>query len=158
MSRTIIVGMADLQLSKAPDVLTTLGLGSCIGIVLFDWNSRIGGMAHIMLPARLNPDDPSICKFADTALEELVKQMVQAGAMRPFLKAKLAGGANMFPNNTSSATVGEKNIIATTALLKQMNIPIAAQDVGGGHGRTIKFFTETGELHIKTIGKGEKII
>ena len=46
MSEVIKVGMADLNVCKAPDVITTLGLGSCIGLVLYDPVTKVGGMVH----------------------------------------------------------------------------------------------------------------
>ncbi len=97
MSQMIKVGMADLNICKSPNAITTLGLGSCIGIALYDPVTKIGGLAHIMLPDSTQiRNNANIAKFADTGITELVSRMVRAGASRTRLVAKIAGGAKMF--------------------------------------------------------------
>ena len=158
MSETIKVGMADLKVCKSPDAVTTLGLGSCVGIALRDPQTKIGGLAHIMLPdSKLIKDNSNIPKFADTGIEELVRQMVAAGAARNRLQAKMAGGAQMFAfqNKSNLLCVGERNVEATIAKLTQMGIPILAKDTGLNYGRTVIFFPETGEFVIRAVGREE---
>ena len=158
MSETIKVGMADLKVCKSPDAVTTLGLGSCVGIALRDPQTKIGGLAHIMLPdSKLIKDNSNIPKFADTGIEELVRQMVAAGAARNRLQAKIAGGAQMFAfqNKSNLLCVGERNVGATIAKLTQMGIPILAKDTGLNYGRTVIFFPETGEFVIRAVGREE---
>lgn len=158
MSETIKVGMADLKVCKSPDAVTTLGLGSCVGIALRDPQTKIGGLAHIMLPdSKLIKDNSNIPKFADTGIEELVRQMVAAGAARNRLQAKIAGGAQMFAfqNKSNLLCVGERNVEATIAKLTQMGIPILAKDTGLNYGRTVIFFPETGEFVIRAVGREE---
>ena len=158
MSETIKVGMADLKVCKSPDAVTTLGLGSCVGIALRDPQTKIGGLAHIMLPdSKLIKDNSNIPKFADTGIEELVRQMVAAGAARNRLQAKIAGGAKMFAfqNKSNLLCVGERNVEATIAKLTQMGIPILAKDTGLNYGRTVIFFPETGEFVIRAVGREE---
>lgn len=97
MSEVIKVGMADLNVCKAPDVITTLGLGSCIGLVLYDPVTKVGGMVHYMLPDSTKVrNNSNIAKFGDTGIRELLKRVVAAGASKPRLIAKIAGGARMF--------------------------------------------------------------
>ena len=97
MSEVIKVGMADLNLCRDPDIITTLGLGSCIGIALYDPSTKIGGLAHIMLPDSTKMrNNSNIAKFADTGIEELLNRMIKAGAVKSRLVAKIAGGAKMF--------------------------------------------------------------
>ena len=97
MGEVIKVGMADLNICKAPDTITTLGLGSCIGIALLDPVTKIGGLAHIMLPDSTKmKNNSNIAKFADTGIVELVRRMTEAGAAKSRLVAKIAGGARMF--------------------------------------------------------------
>ena len=155
----IVVGMADLKVAKAPDILTTLGLGSCIGITLYAQAKKIGGMAHIMLPTCKGFEGQNIAKFADSAIVELVNQLARIGAPRGALIAKIAGGAHMFGrSNSDMLKIGERNAAASLAVLKQLNIPVKANDTGGTHGRTIELHLETGQLKIKTVGAGEKFI
>lgn len=158
---TIKVGMADLNICKSPDMITTLGLGSCIGIALYDPVTKIGGLAHIMLPDSTQMrNNTNIAKFADTGIEELVKRMVAAGANKSRLIAKIAGGAKMFEVSGLSAigNVGERNAEASKAKLKQLGIPLKAEDTGLNYGRTVELYTETGEFRIKSVGKTIKTI
>ena len=157
----IKVGMADLKICKAPDAITTLGLGSCVGIALRDPVTKVGGLAHIMLPDSTAIQGVShVPKFADTGIAELVKQVVAAGAMRTRLVAKIAGGAQMFAfqNKSELMTVGQRNVEAVTRILKEMKIPILSQDTGENFGRTVEFFPETGDFVIKAVGKTVKTI
>lgn len=161
MGDLIKVGMADLNCTKSPGVLTTLGLGSCVGICLYDTTTKVSGMAHIMLPSSLQiKNNSNIAKFADTGIVKLVEDMVRLGANRNKLVSKIAGGAQMFNFNDSSdiMRIGSRNVVATKEVLKGMNIPIIAEDTGGNHGRTIELYSDTGMLLIKTIGFGTKQI
>ncbi len=158
MGVEIKVGMADLKVCVSPDSVTTLGLGSCVGIAIRDPITKIGGLAHIMLPdstmIRNNSDIP---KFADTGIEELVRQVTLKGASRARLVAKIAGGAQMFGFGSQSETVrvGERNVEATKKKLAQMRIPILAEDTGKNFGRTVIFYPETGDFVIRAVGKQE---
>lgn len=116
MSVEIKVGMADLNVCVSPDRITTLGLGSCVGIAVRDPVTKIGGLAHIMLPDSTTiRNNSNIPKFADTGIEELVRQVTRKGANRSRLVAKIAGGAQMFGFNSNSemVRVGERNVQAT---------------------------------------------
>ena len=156
----IVVGMADLKVAKNPDILTTLGLGSCVGITLYDKAGKIGGLAHVMLPTYKGFEGQNIAKFADSAIIELVNQMTRIGAVRGQLVAKIAGGAHMFgrTQNNDMLKIGERNAAASIAILKQLAIPLQANDTGGSHGRTIELYTDTGSLKIRTVGAGERFI
>ena len=156
----IVVGMADLKVAKYPDVLTTLGLGSCVGITLYDRIQKIGGLAHVMLPTYKGFEGQTIAKFADSAIIELVNQITRIGASRSSLVAKIAGGAHMFGHsqNNDMMKIGERNAKASLAILAQLRIPVQANDTGGAHGRTIELYTENGALKIRTVGLGEKFI
>ncbi len=158
MGVEIKVGMADLKVCVSPDSITTLGLGSCVGIALRDPITKIGGLAHIMLPdSTMIRNNSNIPKFADTGIEELVKQVTLKGASRARLVAKIAGGAQMFGFGSQSETVrvGERNVEATKKKLAQMRIPILAEDTGKNFGRTVIFYPETGDFVIRAVGKQE---
>lgn len=158
---TIKVGMADLNIAKAPDILMTLGLGSCIGITLYDPAVKVGGMAHIMLPDSTQiKNNSNLAKFADTAIGVLITKMTALGANRSRLVAKLAGGAQMFDFKQTSDVmrVGYRNDMATRKILEDLRIPIIADDTGANYGRTIELHTQTGVLRVKTIQHGTKEI
>ncbi len=156
MGKEIKVGMADLNVCISPDSITTLGLGSCVGIAIRDPGTKIGGLAHIMLPDSTSiRNNSNVPKFADTGIEELVRQIVQKGANRGRLVAKIAGGAQMFgfQNKSEMVRVGERNVEAVKKKLAQMRIPILAEDTGKNFGRTVIFYPETGDFVIRAVGK-----
>lgn len=161
MSEIIKVGMADLNICFSPDGLTTLGLGSCVGIAIRDCSGRIGGLAHIMLPdSTAISGSTNIPKFADTGIEELVKRMLKAGADRRRLEAKIAGGATMFAFDSKSELmrVGDRNVAAVKKKLAQLQIPILAEDTGNNYGRTVIYYPQTGNFVIRAVGKQETVI
>lgn len=163
MSEIIKVGMADLKTCVSPNGVTTLGLGSCVGIAIRDPATNIGGLAHVMLPdsTAIRNGHLSIAKFADTGIVELVQQMEKLGAKRSRMVAKIAGGATMFSfqgGSSSMGQVGQRNVEATKAKLKELKIPILAEDTGANYGRTVIFYPETGAFHIRAVGKAESII
>jgi len=138
-----------------------LVLGSCVGIAIRYPVTKIGGLSHVMLPDSTEINNNSnIHKFADTGIEELVKQIVAKGANRSRLVAKIAGGAQMFAFQTNNATmrVGDRNVQASLKKLKELNIPVLAQDTGDSYGRTVIFYPENGDYIIRAVGKPEKVI
>ncbi len=162
MGQMIKVGMADLKVCKAPDNLTTIGLGSCIGIAIWDPTTKITGLAHIMLPDSTTiRNNSNIAKFADTGIQKLVDDMIKMGANKSRMVAKIAGGAKMFEisgGNASGINIGEKNALASKAKLKQLGIPLKAEDCGLNYGRTVEIYSEDGKYLIKAVGKAEKAI
>lgn len=159
MSELVKVGMADYKTARNPDSLISYGLGSCVGIALYDAVNKIGGLAHIMLPdstqAR-NAENPA--KFANTALPLVLGEMIKMGAVRSRVTAKIAGGAQMFTfaNATDVMRVGERNVEAVRGLLKKMDIKLIADDTGGNYGRTVELKLDTGIYRVRTIAQGEK--
>lgn len=161
MSEIIKVGMADLNICRAPDMITTLGLGSCIGIALYDPVLKLGGLAHIMLPDSTKmKNNTNIAKFADTGIDELVRRMTAEGASMRRLVAKIAGGAKMFEVSGVSevGNIGARNAEASRQKLKDLGIPLLAEDTGLNFGRTVELYCDTGEFHIKSVGKEMKIL
>lgn len=163
MGEIIKVGMADLKICASPDGVTTLGLGSCVGIAIRDPSVKIGGLAHIMLPdsKAIQKDHSNLAKFADTGIEELVAQLERHGARRSRMAAKIAGGATMFSfqgNSSAMGQIGLRNVEATREKLKQLKIPLLAEDTGANYGRTVIFYPETGAFHIRAVGRPESVI
>lgn len=161
MGEMIKVGMADLNVCTPPNGITTLGLGSCVGVVLYDTNRKISGMVHVMLPDSSKiRNNENLAKFADTGIDELIRRLLAMGAGRNSLVAKIAGGAQMFAfqSNNDMLRVGDRNVEATKEKLNSLKIPILAEDTGANYGRTIEFYPESGELIIKSVGKPIKKI
>ncbi|SNX55494.1 chemotaxis protein CheD [Thermoanaerobacterium sp. RBIITD] len=155
------VGMADAKITKYPGKLITVGLGSCVGIVLFDTLTKISGLVHIMLPySTKSNNNTNKLKFADTGIYTLIDMMIEIGANRRKIISKIAGGAQMFATkaNLDIMNIGTRNVIATREVLNSLKIPIISEDTGGNYGRTIEFNSENGKLLVKTIGHGIKFI
>ena len=154
----ITIGIGDLNIAKDPETLITYALGSCVGICLHDANLNLGGMAHIMLPTSASmQQDSNPYKYADIAIPALVRKMEQSGARKGSLKAKIAGGAQMFETFSDSAIgkIGERNIIAVKQILKNLNIPIIADDTGKNYGRTVSFDPKSGTMTVRTGSRQE---
>jgi chemotaxis protein CheD len=141
-------------------MITTLGLGSCVGITLHDPIRKIGGLVHIMLPEFSGQMDHNRHKFADSGIADLLDALIKAGARRSSLVAKLAGGAHMFSGAGARdfLRIGERNVALTINTLHALRLPIVGNDTGGTHGRTIELYNDTGKLKIRTVGLGEKFI
>ncbi len=157
MGEALMVGMAEVKVSAQPDdVFIALGLGSCIGICAYDPHARVAGMAHIVLPQSSQGDHPP-GKFADTAVPELLKLMVEAGATMARIRVALAGGAQLFAGNATlpRMDVGPRNAAAVKQELAKYACTVITADVGGSAGRTIHLFGD-GRIRIKTIGQGER--
>lgn len=152
--RIFTIGVAEQKIASAPDKLVTLGLGSCIGLVLYDPIAKIGGMVHIMLPtATAHSTVTNRFKFADTAIVDMIDLLMKAGASRLRLRSKMAGGAHMF--KTSGAidimNVGQRNIAMCRKVLEENRILLEGEDTGGSSGRSIEFSTESCQLSIRTV-------
>jgi len=151
------VGIADMNIVKSPDVIRTTGLGSCVGVVLYDEVTATAGLLHILLPdssagrqSVLNP-----AKYGDTGVYALLELLKQEGVSPWRIKAKIAGGAQMFkvgPGDTMR--IGPRNVESVKNELKRLSIPLIAEDTGGSNGRTIEFNPATGMLRIRTVNAG----
>jgi chemotaxis protein CheD len=136
-SQTVIIGIGEHLVGKGP--MSSIGLGSCVGLVLHSRNGGLGGMAHVMLPdSQGRKDRPG--KFADTAVEILITELTAAGCRSSQLVAKIAGGASMFKGFSGNLNIGERNAEAIIATLKERNIGLAGKDVGGTMGRTVVYY------------------
>ena len=161
MADMIKVGMADLNICHSPDAITTLGLGSCVGVVLYDEGRKIAGMVHVMLPDSTKVrQNQNKAKFADTGIDLLIEMLQKEGSVKSALTAKIAGGAQMFAFNSNNdmLRVGERNVEAVKTKLNSIGIRILAEDTGLNYGRTVEFYPETGDFVIKAVGKPVKTI
>lgn len=161
MSEMIRVGMADYKLCAPPDKISTLGLGSCIGVVIYDTKTKLCGMAHIMLPDSTKiTHNQNRMKFADTCLLDMYHELLARGGLKENLRAKIAGGAKMFAHHSDNEllNVGHHNNQAVRKFLQEKNIPIVADDSGKDISRTIVFDPECELLHISVAGVNEYVI
>ena len=160
MSETV-VKVADWAADRAGTVLVTLGLGSCVAIMVFDAKARVGAMAHVLLPSKsLARDSHNPAKFPETAVPVLLERLVALGADRRRVVSKLAGGASMFAQLMTPGTIqmGERNIVASRNALRAAAVPIVAEAVGGDRGRTVRFHLDDGRVEVRTVGADALII
>lgn len=160
-TKEVIVKVADWAAERGDGVLVTMGLGSCVAIMLHDPEARAGAMAHILLPSRsLARDATNPAKFPETAVPLLVERLRAMGAEPRRLVAKLAGGASMFSQLMTPGTIqmGERNIAAARNALRAAAIPIVREAVGGERGRTIRFRVHDGRVEIRSVGADAEVI
>ena len=155
----ITVGIGDLKVARAPDVLITYALGSCVGICLLDSVAKVGGLSHILLPdsTASTSGASTPMKFANSAIPLLIHQMELMGASRLRMKAKIAGGATMFTVASDKFNIGDRNVTMVKKTLAQLHIPIIAEDTGLNYGRTQLFYVDTGVMEIRAATKGIKM-
>lgn len=168
--RVVRVRISEFRVAAAPAVLKVFGLGSCVAVALYDPGIRLGGLAHILLPGPAPGDADHQSgwnenKYADRALPALLRAMVIQGADPGRLRAKIAGGANMFPATEDMGGlagvkhgIGDRNIEAVRCELERLGIVTAAEDVGGNRGRTVTFETATGRFLVSNAGGGALVI
>jgi chemotaxis protein CheD len=152
------VGIAELEVARAPATLTALALGSCVGVILHDRIAKVGGLAHVLLPSasigRARSDTPG--RYAPTAVTTLVEQLLELGAEHPRLTARLVGGASMFTALQPAGTIqiGERNVHAVREALHRHGIRNVGEVVGGDYGRSVDFDVETGRVVVTSYQHG----
>jgi chemotaxis protein CheD len=156
---TISIGLGEQVVSRDPyEVLVAYGLGSCLGIGMYDPRTRIAGMVHAVLPEHLSTGDQKSPKYVDWGIISLIEKMVQAGADKNRLVIRMAGGANMLINSSLSNTfdIGTRNINMAHQTFQRLSIRLSNEDVGGNIGRTVKFFVDNGRMTVRMIGGVER--
>ncbi|UCC74764.1 MAG: chemotaxis protein CheD [Gemmatimonadota bacterium] len=151
----VYVPMGERRVGKREGTLSITGLGSCVAVVLYDDQCRVGGLVHVLLP------DPTFSKrdrcwlFATTAIPALVRELEEAGADRARLTARLVGGATMFQDllPQDKPNIGQRNIVAARSTLAKNGIPIVAEEVGGEFGRSVDFDLSDGRIRVSSQGK-----
>jgi chemotaxis protein CheD len=154
----IPVRVGEAKVATGNHVLFVIGLGSCVGIALYDSSTHVGGLAHVMLPHPSNARKPSPPgRFASTAVEFLIGEMEQAGAARDRLYARMVGGASMFEDILADdgPALGTRNVDAARAALVEAGIPLKGEMVGGRHGRTINFYMQDGRILVTSVNHAD---
>ncbi|MFS0727864.1 chemotaxis protein CheD [Paenibacillus sp. 1P07SE] len=158
--KLVKVGMADLGTASEGEVIRTTGLGSCVGLTLYDPKTRLAGLAHVMLPTSSIARESAInlAKYADTAIPELIRRLIASGAATDRLVAKMAGGAQMFvfAGQSDTMRIGPRNVESCKLALLSFGIPVIAEDTGGNYGRTIELDCRSGILAIRSVQFGSK--
>lgn len=155
------VMMAEWKTAQAPDSLKTLGLGSCVAVIIYDPLVKVAAMAHVMLPYSKMDKSSSVKKgkYADTAIPAMVDALCRLGGRKSRYVASLVGGAQMFHYMPGPhlLSIGERNVDACLSTLHTCGVPVVFQETGGRRGRTVEFFCEDGSVSIKTVNEGVKV-
>ena len=149
------LGIAGIVVVSRPDTIRTV-LGSCVGIAMYDRTAGIGGMAHIILPSS-EDGKGARGKFADTAVDQLLDDLMGNGGRRNRFSAKIAGGASMFGTKVDGG-LGVRNIEAVKRRLSHHCIPLLAEHIGGTKGRRMVLSPSTGRVEVQIIGEELKVL
>ena len=142
-------------------LITTVGLGSCVAIVLYDCVARVGGLAHVLLPNEsMSRDRSNPAKFPATAVPLVLDQMCKLGAVASRVRAKIAGGASMFGNYAANGgiNIGERNVVAVREALANRHIEIVGEDTGSDYGRSVYFYLTDGRVEVRSVRKGSRVL
>ncbi|WP_267163905.1 chemotaxis protein CheD [Halovenus salina] len=154
----IKVGIAEYEVTADGATLTTSGLGSCVGVALYDEHSGRAGLVHVMLPAAEEVDDGKPAKFADTGTELLIEELEAIGANKRSLEAKIAGGSDMLDFSEGGSGIGDRNVDQVKTTLSEHNISLTGEDVGGDHGRSVRLKASTGDLVVKSANRQDRTL
>jgi chemotaxis protein CheD len=150
----VSVRVGEVRVGMGKTVLFAIGLGSCVGVALYDARARVGGLAHVMLPHPSAARQPTpLGRFASTAIDYLIGEMESAGAARRRMYARLVGGAAMFESILADdgPALGQRNVESARQALKKAGVPLKAEEVGGNFGRTVHFHVTDGRLLITSV-------
>jgi len=156
----IRVKVADYAVT-ADGTISTIGLGSCVAIVLYDAVARVGGMAHVLLPSEsMSRDRSNPAKFPATVVPLMLADMRQLGARLERVRAKIVGGASMFGNlmPAGGINIGERNIVAVREVLAGVKVPLVAEDTGADYGRSVYLFVDDGRVEVRSLRKGTRVL
>jgi chemotaxis protein CheD len=157
----IRVKVADYAVRRGPHIITTIGLGSCVAIALYDRDTQIGALAHILLPSQtMSRETNNPAKFPETIVPRMLDEMRALGTRDGRVSAKIVGGASMFGQlvNGTGINVGERNVIATREALAAADVPILAEDTGLDYGRSVYFHLADGRLEVRSLKKGDRVL
>lgn len=161
MNNSIVVGLGESKISNNPkDVLVAYGLGSCLGIAMYDPVAQVGGLLHAVLPTcgMQDNNDENCTKYVCCGIEVLLKGIAEAGGQRNRIVIHVVGGANMLTDTTFSdvMNIGQRNINAAHQKLKELNMEVTGEEVGGNIGRTVRFYVSDGRVAIRMMGGKER--
>ncbi|MFV0519762.1 MAG: chemotaxis protein CheD [Lachnospirales bacterium] len=156
----LVVGLGDMKIAKFPQNITTMGLGSCVGITMYDPHTKLGGLLHAMMPYidELN-NKSNKYMFVDEGIKEMLKVMISQGAKKSVIEIKVVGGAEMFSfTKDAFERIGPRNQESAFKTIMELGYNVKAYDCGKNYGRTITLDTKNGDLIVKSVGKNNKLI
>ena len=154
------VGIGDMKFTRGANTIITYALGSCIGITFYDPVIKLGGLLHIMLPTRSDPNDPKVFKYADAGIRETVRKLTAFGMVKSRTVVKIAGGAKMFEMKGPGGlgNIGDRNAQMVKRVLAAEGLRIKGEDTGANYARTMLLDVGTGQVSIRCAGRPEKFL
>ena len=149
----IKIGIAESKVTNEDAVLTTSGLGSCLGVAVYERSATVAGLVHVMLPSLAEMEGSNEAKFADSGIRALVNEIESHGAKREHMEAKIAGGSDMLDFSENGSGIGVQNVEMGRQTLEELDIPIVGEDIGGEHGRSLRLETASGDLVVKSANR-----
>jgi len=155
-----IVRIADMAVGKAPEVISTYGLGSCVAVILYDPDKKQGGVLHFVLPERMRKNTENPLRYGEDGVRILIREMERMGSKKGNLRAKIVGGSTMFASfiKNPEEAIGKRNVRKAREILEKEGIRIVAEDTGGDYGRSLDFYLNDGRVVVKSYARGEKVI
>jgi chemotaxis protein CheD len=154
------VNVADYAVASG-GMISTIGLGSCVAIVLHDAGARVGGLAHVLLPSEaMSRDRSNPAKFPATIVPIVLDEMHARGARLDRIRAKIVGGASMFGTALAAGgvNIGDRNVAAVRDALAQAGVPIVAEDTGSNYGRSVYLFVDDGRVEVRSLRGGSRVL
>lgn len=145
--KTTYIAQGEHAIGSAPDQVISAILGSCVAVCLWDPETSVGGMNHILLPD-IKSESGSIDRFGGAEMELLVNDLVKQGAARDRLRAKVFGGAAMI---SAKSDIGARNAAFAEAYLQAESIPCDAEDTGGNAARQVRFWPHSGLARMRFV-------
>ncbi|PSQ47181.1 chemotaxis protein CheD [Halobacteriales archaeon SW_7_65_23] len=152
------MGIAEYEVTADDAELTTSGLGSCVGVTLYDTETGAAGLVHVMLPVAEEMDEGKAAKFADSGTQVLLDELRAIGANPATVEAKIAGGSDMLDFSEGGSGIGDRNVEQVRATLAENDVPIVAEDVGGDHGRSLRLEAASGDLIVKSANREKRTL
>jgi chemotaxis protein CheD len=160
METSVGVGLGEIAVSQnTNEVLVAFGLGSCVGVGVYDPAKGIAGLLHAVLPEPLNGSDLQSTKYVGNGIKKMLEEMTGKGAIKERLIVRIAGGANMLtsPGLSKTFDIGTRNISTALVVLDSLKLKIVGQNVGGNIGRTFRVYVVDGRMTIRMIGEKESV-
>ena len=129
------VATGELVVGSDRGLFTTSPLGSCVAIIAYDKNTKIGGIAHVMLPGKsLKASKEDENKYAENAIPNLINQLILRGVSKNNIEICLVGGANVLRKENDSIA---KNVVSCVVnILKEMQLTVKKSSLGGYNRRS----------------------
>ena len=154
----LFVDVSEYEVVADGTTLVAYGLGACVGLVVYDPESDVGGLGRAMLPRQSDGAGTSEGKYVDAAVESMVRDAISAGAGYGGLEGYVVGGADLLDLTRLPREVSENNVAAARETFAELDVGVEGTAVGGSRGRTVEFDTATGEIRVVTIHDAEPTV